>query len=137
MNIVPKRLLVRLAGFVIVAATGVGLLAVPLAGKRLERRIRTLLLEVQEGLQRYHVDEEVYPKRAMSGSELIALLVSGKHLPSAPVNPWTRLGYGKEGEDRLRYRTDGAAETYELTVLDADGETILFRLDSTRNQSLE
>jgi hypothetical protein len=132
-----KSIGIRTAGFLLVAAGAALLLARPLQQERLERRIRTLLLEVQEGLQRYHVKEEIYPKRAMSGADLIALLVSGNHLASAPSNPWTQVAYGREGEDRLRYRTDGAAETYELTVLDSDGETILFRLDSTHNQSIE
>lgn len=137
MKLTPTRFLFRALGLVLVTAVGAFLLAGPLRAERLEKRIRTLLLEVQEGLQRYHVAEELYPKRPMEGGELVKLLVDGKHLETLPANPWTGGSYGSGGEDWLRYRTDGAAETYELTVVAPDGETVLFRLDSTRNQSLE
>jgi hypothetical protein len=40
-------------------------------------------------------------------------------------------------DDWLRYRTDSLAETYELTVLFPGTEEVEFRLDSTKNQSLE
>ncbi len=132
-----KRLLIRVPGVILVAAVGVVLLGGPLREARLEKRVRALLLQVQEGLQRYHVAEELYPKRPLSGEELVKLLVGGKHLEAPPLNPWTLRSYGDGGEDWLRYRTDGAAETYELTVVAPDGESVLYRLDSTRNQSLE
>ena len=106
--------------------------------KRLERRVRAMLLQVQEGLQRYHVKEELYPKRIMTGHELIGLLVEGGHLDRLIGNPWTCAPYHSEKtEDWLRYRTDSLAETYELGVLTPRTETVRFRLDSTKNQSLE
>jgi hypothetical protein len=106
--------------------------------KRTERRVRTLLLAVQEGLQRYHVKEELYPKRMMTGRELIQLLGDGGHLESLPANPWNGEPYTSASEDDwLRYRTDSLAETYELTVLFPGTEEVEFRLDSTKNQSLE
>jgi hypothetical protein len=133
-----SRWILRLAGLLIVLAIGAALLVPPLLEKRTERRVRTLLLAVQEGLQRYHVQEELYPKRMMTGRELIQLLGDGGHLESPPSNPWSGLPYADAAEDDwLRYRTDSLAETYELTVLFPGTEEVEFRLDSTKNQSLE
>lgn len=133
-----SRWILRLAGLLIVLAIGAALLVPPLLEKRTERRVRTLLLAVQEGLQRYHVKEELYPKRMMTGRELIQLLADGGHLESPPANPWSGLPYANAAEDDwLRYRTDSLAETYELTVLFPGTEEVEFRLDSTKNQSLE
>ena len=134
----PRRWFPRLAGVLFVLAIGAALLVPPLMEKRTERRVRTLLLAVQEGLQRYHVKEELYPKRMMTGRELIQLLSDGGHLESPPANPWGGLPYTFASEDDwLRYRTDSLAETYELTVLFPGTEEVEFRLDSTKNQSLE
>jgi len=133
-----SRWILRIAGLLIVLAIGAALLVPPLLEKRTERRVRTLLLAVQEGLQRYHVQEELYPKRMMTGRELIQLLADGGHLESPPANPWSGLPYADAAEDDwLRYRTDSLAETYELTVLFPGTEEVEFRLDSTKNQSLE
>ena len=130
--------LVRSAGLGLVVAIGAVLLVPPLLEKRTERRVRAMLLSVQEALQRYHVDEELYPKRMMSGQELVKLLVEGGHFEDPPLNPWSGLPYaGTAEEDWLRYRTDGLAETYELTVLVPGTEEVAYRLDSTKNQSLE
>lgn len=118
---------------------GGALLVVPvLREKRLERRVYTLLLTTQEGLQRYHVREERYPSQAMDGGELVGLLVRGGDLPETMANPWTGRPYATDRSvDRLRYRTDGLAETYELTVLFPDRDEVRYRLDSTEHQSLE
>ena len=134
----PRRWFPRLAGVLFVLAIGAALLVPPLMEKRTERRVRTLLLAVQEGLQRYHVKEELYPKRMMTGRELIQRLSDGGHLESPPANPWSGLPYSSASEDDwLRYRTDSLAETYDLTVLFPGTEEVEFRLDSTKNQSLE
>lgn len=138
MKATPTRWILRLAGLLIVLAIGAALLVPPLWEKRTERRVRTLLLAVQEGLQRYHVKEELYPKRMMTGRELVQLLADGGHLESPPANPWSGRPYAAAAEDDwLRYRTDSLAETYELTVLFPGTEEVEFRLDSTKNQSLE
>jgi hypothetical protein len=128
----------KTAGLLAVIAIGASILLPPLQAKRTERRVRAMLLSVQEALQRYHVKEELYPKRMMNGHELIKLLVDGEHLDATIVNPWTGAPYaGSSDEDWLRYRTDGLAETYELTVLVPGSERVQFRLDSTKHQSLE
>jgi hypothetical protein len=128
----------KTAGLLAVIAIGASILLPPLQAKRTERRVRAMLLSVQEALQRYHVKEELYPKRMMNGHELIKLLVEGKHLDAGLANPWTGAPYaGSSDEDWLRYRTDGLAETYELTVLVPGSERVEFRLDSTKHQSLE
>lgn len=133
-----KSVLVRLAGFVVVAGVAAILLGVPLREKRQEKRIRTLLLQVQEAVQNYHVDEELYPKRRMPGGELIAFLKEKGFLAEPLANPWTKTPY-ESGmkEDWLEYRTDALAETYELIIYQPGTETVQFRLDSTKNQSLE
>jgi hypothetical protein len=128
----------RLLGLLLVLAIGAAILLPPLQAKRTERRVRAMLLAVQEALQRYHVQEELYPKRMMNGHELVKLLVEGKHLNAGLSNPWTGKSYSvSPDEDWLRYRTDGLAETYELTVLSPGTERVEFRLDSTKHQSLE
>ena len=133
-----KRRGLRLVGLLAVIAVGGFIIGPSLLEKRTERRVRTMLLQVQEGLQRYHVKEELYPKRMMTGHELIVLLVEGGHLDRSITNPWTGAPYHSEKtEDWLRYRTDNLAETYELGVLSPGTETVRFRLDSTKNQSLE
>lgn len=133
-----KSFLVRSLGLAAVIVVGGWILVPSLLEKRTERRVRAMLLTVQEALQRYHVEEELYPKTMMSGRELVALLVEGKHLETGLANPWTGMDYlGTTGEDWLRYRTDGLAETYELTVLERGSDEVRFRLDSTKNQSLE
>ncbi len=97
-----------------------------------------MLLEMQEALQKYHVEEELYPKRMMPGGELAQLLTDNGFLEEEVRNPWTGELYSEsKGEDWLRYRTDGLAETYELIVSFPNSEQEQFRLDSTENQSLE
>lgn len=128
----------RSAGLLSVIAIGTLILLPPIEAKRTERRVRAMLLAVQEALQRYHVQEELYPKRMMNGQELVKLLVEDKHLAADLRNPWTGAAYAASPEeDWLRYRTDGLAETYELTVLYPGSERVEFRLDSTKHQSLE
>lgn len=133
-----RSVLVRLAGLVAVTGIAAILLGVPLREKRQEKRIRTLLLEIQEAVQNYHVDEELYPKRMMSGGELISFLKESGFLEAPLSNPWTKTPYDAGMEDDwLQYRTDPLAETYELIVYQPRTETVRFRLDSTKNQSLE
>lgn len=133
-----NRSLLRALGLLVVVAIGATVFVPPFLEKRTERRVRAMLLAVQEALQRYHVKEELYPKRMMDGHELVALLVSGGHLDESLANPWTGRPYhSAKDEDWLRYRTDSLAETYELTVLSPGTERVQFRLDSTKNQSLE
>ncbi len=125
-------------GLLFILAIGASILLPPLQAKRTERRVRAMLLSVQEALQRYHVKEELYPKRMMNGHDLVKLLVDREHLDAGITNPWTGAPYAAStGEDWLRYRTDGLAETYELTVLSPGTERVEFRLDSTKHQSLE
>ena len=103
-----------------------------------EHRGRALLLTVQESLQRYHVDEELYPKRMMNGAELIRFLDEAGFVEEPIENPWTQASFQPDDpNDWLRYRTDQLAETYELIVLQPGTEEVEFRLDSTENQSLE
>jgi hypothetical protein len=133
-----KSIFIRLTGLLVVIAAAVILIGLPLAEKRTERRVRAMLLAVQEGLQRYHVAEELYPKKRMSGAELVSLLAEGGFVEKTLLNPWTGLPYaGGSGEDRLHYRTNSLAETYELVVTFPGTEEAEFRLDSTENQSLE
>lgn len=133
-----KSIFIRLAGLFVVIAAAVILIGLPLVEKRTERRVRAMLLAVQEGLQRYHVAEELYPKKRMSGADLVQQLAEGGFVEKTLLNPWTGLPYaGGSGEDRLHYRTNSLAETYELIVTFPGTEEAEFRLDSTENQSLE
>ncbi len=133
-----KRARDRFLGLLLVFAIGAGILLPAIHQKRTERRVRAMLLAVQEGLQRYHVKEELYPKRMMKGHELVELLKQGGHLDGPIVNPWTGRDYLTwPHQDWLRYRTDGLAETYELIGLSPGTEEVAFRLDSTKHQSLE
>jgi len=130
--------LFRFVGLLVIAAIAFVLLVPPIKEKRSERRIRTMLLEVQNGLQQYHVEEELYPKSMMSGGELATLLTEGGFLGKEVLNPWTGNSYVEsDGADWLHYRTDGLAETYELIIFYPETETEQFRLDSTEHQSLE
>jgi len=139
MMAIPSRsFLIRFVGLLVVALAAVTLIGLPLAEKRTERRVRAMLLTVQEGLQRYHVAEELYPKKRMSGAELVKQLAAGGFVEKSLLNPWTGLPYSRNaGEDRLQYRTNSLAETYELVVSFPGTEQAQFRLDSTENQSLE
>lgn len=129
---------VRSCGLLALAAVALVLIGMPLAGKQEERRIRAMLLTVQEALQNFHVKEEIYPRESMTGAGLVHFLTKEGFLPEPVRNPWTREPYGVEGEpDGLRYRTDSIAETYELVVYRPGTEIVQFRLDSTENQSLE
>lgn len=133
-----KTLVIRLCGLLLVGAIGARLFVPPLLEKRSERRVRAMLLVVQEGLQRYHVAEELYPRKLLKGHELVGLLLADGHLKEAPANPWTGRAYtDPEDADWLRYRSDSAGETYELTVLYPGTEEVEFRLDTTKHQSLE
>lgn len=111
-----------------------------IAEKRLDRQVRSTLLILQEGLQKYHVAEEHYPIRfPMNGSELSQLLIETGHLETAPRNPWTGQPHGSDDSerDRIRYRTDELAETYTLEALQRDSDAIHHVIDSTEHPSLE
>ncbi|MDA7920566.1 hypothetical protein N9B73_02320 [Verrucomicrobiales bacterium] len=130
--------MVRIVGLLCLAGIAVAMLIDPMGEARRERRIKEVLLLVQEGLQRYHVQEEIYPKRAMKGGELVAFLHENSHLEDSIVNPWGGGVYhGGNDVDRMAYETDALAESYELTVRYLHSKKIRFRLDSTENQSLE
>ena len=131
-----KKILIRATGVVILAGAAAVLLAPPIAEKRESRRVKAMLLQVQAALQNYHVDEEIYPRRMMTGAELVQFLQEKKSLETPPENPWSGGPYATGG-DWLRYRTDQLAETYELIVVYPGTDDIQFRLDSTENQSLE
>lgn len=134
----PKSLLFRLVGLLVVIGVGGLLIGRPLEEKRTERRVREILLTVQEGLQRYHVAEELYPKKPMKGGALVTLLTEAGFLENTLLNPWSGAPYLEGAEsDWLQYRTNSFAETYELVVYFPDSEEVQFRLDSTENQSLE
>lgn len=134
----PRSLAVRAFGLLGLLAGGGVLFGLPLAEKREEVRIRAALLTLQEGLQRFHVREEIYPRQAMSGQALASFLAERGFLEEPVSNPWTGEPYADSPEpDWLRYRTDQMAETYELVVTHRDSEEARFRLDSTENQSLE
>ena len=110
-------IVIRAVGLLCVVAVAVAILANPLAEARRERRIEEVLLSVQEALQRYHVQEEIYPKRAMAGGALIEFLQEGGHLEERLMNPWVGGVYGGGNEvDRMTYETDDLAESYELKV---------------------
>ena len=130
--------MIRTIGLLCVAGVAVAILFEPVAEARRERRIKEVLLTVQEALQRYHVKEEIYPKRAMKGGELVEFLRENSHLEENLMNPWTGGVYnGGNKVDRMVYETDDLAESYELTVKHRHSKKIRFRLDSTENQSLE
>lgn len=129
---------IRLFGLLLIAGVGGILIALPLADKREERRVRDMLLTVQEALQNYHVAEELYPRNFMTGAQLVHFLKKEGFLEGEVKNPWTGAEFSVESEsDGLRYRTDSIAETYELIVFKPGTEIEQFRLDSTENQSLE
>lgn len=128
----------RFVGLLILIGAAAFLMASPIREARQERRVRSMLLDVQEGLQNYHISEELYPKQRMSGKALVSFLVDLGFLDETIVNPWTGEAYlDSEEEDWLKYNTDGLAETYELVVTYPGSEEVQFRLDSTENQSLE
>ncbi len=138
MATLSRSFFIRLVGLLVVISAAGVLFGLPLAEKRTERRVRAMLLTVQEGLQRYHVAEELYPKKRMRGAELVKQLTDAGFLEKTLLNPWTGAPYLDEaGEDRLHYRTNSLAETYELVVYFSGTEEAQFRLDSTENQSLE
>jgi hypothetical protein len=133
-----RSLFIRSVGSLVLILAAGGLIGWPLAEKRNEHRIRAMLLMVQEGLQRYHVAEEVYPKKPMNGADLVKALTEGGFLETSLLNPWTGSPYLESAEpDWMRYRTNSLADTYELVVYLPDSEEEQFRLDSTEHQSLE
>lgn len=118
---------------------GAALILVPaIQKKRLDRRVRSMVLEVQEGLQGYHVREEEYPKRAMQGRELVDLLIRANFLNPDIKNPWSGGAYQSDSsDDWLRYHSDSMGEIYDLSVLIPGTDQVAFHLDSTEHQSLE
>jgi len=107
---------------------------------RLENQTKQTLLILQQALQKFHVEDEAYPKKTpMSGEELIQFLIESKHLDTPPLNPTTLRPYSFESgdPDRIVYTTDELAETYSLKVMEFDSDDIFFIVDSTEHHSLE
>ncbi|MGB3118976.1 MAG: hypothetical protein WBE58_09155 [Verrucomicrobiales bacterium] len=130
----------RSAWLLLLGILAAGPLALPLREARMERRARVCLLELQKGLQRYVVREEMYPKRSpLNGAELVEVLLKNHDLAEPPINPLMGAPYGKVGEtDWLVYRTDQQAETYSIQFRDPDKpDEPLLELDNTEHQSLE
>jgi len=133
-------MITRLILIIAFVALLVGVLLPSIAEKRLDQQVRGTLLILQEALQKYHVDEELYPKQTpMTGAELILVLSDSGHLETTPRNPWTGLVYSPEPgpRDRIRYRTDDLAETYSLEALRLDSDEVHHVIDSTEHPSLE
>ncbi len=134
-------MIVRVLLTLTIAAVVLAFLLPAFSEKRLDRQVRATLLEVQQALQNYHVEEELYPVRTpMTGAELIKLLQETGHLSSPPFNPWTGAAYSSDDDrdsDRIRYRTDELAETYTLEALRPDSDEPHHTLDSTEHPSLE
>jgi len=107
---------------------------------RLELQTKQTLLTLQQALQKFHVEDEAYPKKTpMSGEELIQFLIESKHLDTPPLNPTTLRPYSFESGDldRIVYTTDELAETYSLKAMKLDSDDIFFIVDSTEHHSLE
>lgn len=107
---------------------------------RMENEMKTLLLHVQEALQRFHVEQERYiPREEMTGAELLSVLEDFDYLNDLPHNPWTRKRYTLEdGEaDGLRYRSSGEFMVYSLQARDPSTDEVLLELDSEALTSLE
>ncbi|NOY00114.1 MAG: hypothetical protein GXP30_10330 [Verrucomicrobia bacterium] len=107
---------------------------------RLEYQTKHTLLTLQEALQKFHVEDEAYPKKSpMSGTELIQFLMEERHLKSPPLNPATLKPYSLDDNepDRIIYTTDELAETYSLKALKPDSDDTFFIVDSTEHHSLE
>ena len=108
--------------------------------QRHEAAVRSMLLNVQEALQDYHVDQEKYiPRDTLSGAELIGVLLDFGFLAEPPMNPWTGTPWALDGEepDFLRYESSGTFETYALKALDVKTEAVLMEIDSVEHLSLE
>ncbi len=118
-----------------VCLLGLALVLPQIRQRELDRRVKAFMLEVQAGLQKYHVAEEQYPAKAMTGRELIALLVKGGFLSDDLENPWTQSPLWEV--DWLKYRTDDLAEVYELITFLPGTDEVHYRLDSIENHSLE
>lgn len=142
MRFTGKSLFVRGAIFLVIAGASCALLVPSIQVVRHEHQVKSVLLEVQQALQNWHVAEEVYPRQSpMTGAELISLLMESGHLENPPFNPWTGRLYEGVDEtpetDRIRYSTDELAETYSLKALKPAGDDVFLELDSTEHQSLE
>ncbi len=135
----PRSIFIRVVGLSFLCLLGALLLWQPVQRKQLDGRVKVFLLEVQTALQGYHVKEELYPEKPMTGRQLIILLVREKFLPGDLENPWAQKPYSvtRQEDDWLKYRTDELAETYELIALLPGTEEVHFRLDSLENHSLE
>lgn len=118
---------------------GMAMILVPsIREKRLELRVRSTLLTVQEALQRLHVADEEYPRKRLSGHDLVKLLVDRKFLNPTLPNPWTGKSYLSDAsQDCLLYHSDQEGEIYNLSVVSPKSKRVLFQLDSTEHQSLE
>lgn len=131
----------RRASWLLLLALGsAAILIQPYRQARLESRGRACLLAIQEGLQRYVVREEIYPRTSpQRGAALVEVLLKTKDMAAAPVNPVTGEPYAvSDAADWVEYRTDELAETYALRLVDpSQPDRPLLELDSTAHQSLE
>ena len=91
-----RSLFIRSLGLAGIAGAGAFLFWSPLQAKREEYRVRSLLLTVQESLQNFHVKEEIYPRKMMSGRELVVFLIENEFLDPDVRNPWTGEPYSEE-----------------------------------------
>ena len=102
---------------------------------RLEARVRTMLLEVQQALQDFHVDQERYiPREELEGTQLLGVLSDFGFLEALPINPWSGEAWKLDGEepDFLRYATDPNFETYALRALDPRTGEVFLEIDRTQ-----
>lgn len=144
-----KNYLVRALLLAVIATTALFILRPARDQIRLEFQSKQTLLVLQEALQKFHVEEEIYPEKTpLTGAQLIQLLMDGKHLAAPPLNPITLRPYAldsgdsnrshhTEEDDPIIYTTDELAETYSLKVLKPASEDTLFIVDSTEHHSLE
>ncbi len=105
----------------------------------LDQRVRSLILTIQQGVQRYHVAEEAYPPKSMSGIDLIKLLQERGELSDALANPWASGARFSESPtpNGIAYETDIFAESFAIIATDPETGDVLYRLDSSENPSLE
>ncbi|MEM7700216.1 MAG: hypothetical protein AAF236_17625 [Verrucomicrobiota bacterium] len=134
----PRSLAIRFLGISFIIFAGWWILAQPIAEARLQREVKATLFAVQQGLQNYHVAEELYPVQAMSGYDLVRQLQQREFLSTPLRNPWTGEEWtDREQPDWLLYETDQFAETYRLVAFWPDTEKVQYELDSVENPSLE
>ncbi len=135
-----KNILIRGVLLVTITATLFFILRPARDQVRYEYQSKQSLLTLQQALQKFHVDDEAYPRKTpMAGAELIRFLLEAEHLSAPPLNPATLLPYTLDGKeaDPILYTTDEQAETYSLKVVANGSNETLIIVDSTQHHSLE